>query len=70
MSTTPIKPELDRNLQVLLPAQATQRRELPSEFYELTAEELKREQQRRSESLEREQTLRTKAQRERYIVSE
>lgn len=62
--TTPIKPELDRNLQVLMPAQVKQRKELPPEFYQLTTEEIKREQRLKTELAERELTLRTKAQRE------
>ena len=40
----PITLELDRNLQVLLPSQASSRNELPPEFYHLSPEELKREQ--------------------------
>ena len=48
-----------------MPAQVVQRKELPPEFYTLTPEEIKREQRLRSELLERELTLRTKAQRER-----
>lgn len=39
--------ELDRNLQVLLPTQASKRTELPPNFYSLTPEEIKREQQLR-----------------------
>lgn len=57
--------ELDRNLQVLLPTQAKERTELPPNFYNLTPEEIKREQQLRSEAVERVQMLRTKAMRER-----
>ncbi len=68
--TTPIRPELDRNLQVLMPAQVSKRRELPPDFYELTGEELKREQKMRSEKVEKELTLRTKAQRDRDEMRE
>lgn len=39
--------EIDRNLQVLSPAQAAQRIELPPDFYALTPEELKKEKQMR-----------------------
>lgn len=39
--------ELDRNLQVLLPTQAGKRTELPSGFFNVTPEEMKREQQQR-----------------------
>ena len=35
---------LDRNMQVLLPNEAAERSELPSAFYILSAEEIKREQ--------------------------
>nr|CAD7413734.1 unnamed protein product [Timema cristinae] len=44
-SAEPITLELDHNLQVLLPSQAASRRELPPVFYNLTPEEIKREQQ-------------------------
>lgn len=56
--------ELDRNIQVLLPSQA-KRVELPSDFYHITPEELKREQQLQREALENAQVLKTKAMRER-----
>ncbi|EFN74779.1 UBX domain-containing protein 1 [Camponotus floridanus] len=56
--------ELDRNLQVLMPSQARMKNELPPSFFTITPEELKREQQLRSEAVERNQMLRTKAMRE------
>jgi len=43
----PISLELDRNLQVLMPSQVRERCDLPSDFFRLTPEELKREQQAR-----------------------
>lgn len=43
----PISVELDRNLQVLMPAQANKHQELPRGFFKITPEELKREQQTR-----------------------
>jgi UBX domain-containing protein 6 len=46
-SAEPISLELDRNLQVLLPSQAAKRTDLPPVFFNITAEELKREQQMR-----------------------
>lgn len=61
----PIPLELDRNLQVLLPMQANKRTELPSSFFNLTAEDIEKEQQLRTEAIERGQMLRTKAMRER-----
>ncbi|KAH0945432.1 hypothetical protein HN011_010934 [Eciton burchellii] len=61
----PVPIELDRNLQVLMPSQARIRNELPSSFFTMTLEEIKREQQLRMEAVERNQMLRTKAMRER-----
>lgn len=63
-SAEPISVELDRNLQVLLPSQAAKRTDLPPVFFNITAEELKREQQMRAEVIERSLMLRTKAMRE------
>ncbi|KAG7208751.1 hypothetical protein KM043_014947 [Ampulex compressa] len=60
----PIPIELDRNLQVLLPYQAMMKNQLPSTFFTMTPEEIKREQQIRAEAVERNQMLRTKAMRE------
>ncbi|XP_055919732.1 UBX domain-containing protein 6 [Eupeodes corollae] len=60
----PILLELDRNIQVLLPMQA-KRTELPSDFFRISPEEIKREQQLRSEAIESAQILKTKAMRER-----
>ncbi|CAL8109598.1 unnamed protein product [Orchesella dallaii] len=68
--TTPIRPEIDRNVQVLMPAEVKNKKELPPDFYQLTAEEIRREQQLKTESLERELTLRTKAQREKDELRE
>lgn len=59
----PIPLELDRNLQVLLPSQVRVTG-LPPEFFRVTLEELKREQQMRAEALERSQILMTKTMRE------
>lgn len=46
-TTEPITLELDRNLQVLSPSQAAFRMNLPSDFYAISPEEIKREQQLR-----------------------
>lgn len=70
ISAEPIRPELDRGLQILLPSQASQRVELPPDFFWLTAEEVKREQQQRSEQVERNLMLRTKAMRQRDIEAQ
>lgn len=59
----PIPLVLDRNLQVLLPSQVRVTA-LPPEFFRITLEELKREQQLRAEAIERSQILMTKAMRE------
>ena len=40
----PIKAELDRGLRILLPNQASKRVELPSDFFNMSAEEIKKEQ--------------------------
>lgn len=56
--------EVDRNLKVLLPQAASEKCELPPSFFMPHPEEIKREQQLRSESVERFQMLRTKAMRE------
>lgn len=69
-SAEPIQLELDRNLSVLYPSQAAKRVELPPVFFNITAEELKREQQLRSEGLERSMMLRTKAMREKEEMRE
>ena len=47
ISAEPLKPQLDRNIQVLFPTEASQHTELPPEFFSLSAEELKREMQLR-----------------------
>jgi UBX domain-containing protein 6 len=62
-SAETINLELDRNIQVLLPSQI-KRTTLPPDFYRVTPEEIKREQQMRSEALENAQVLKTKAMRE------
>lgn len=63
-SAEPIQAMLDRGLRVLLPSQARREVNLPPDFFNISAEELKREQQARSEAVERESMLRTKAMRE------
>ncbi|XP_062550943.1 UBX domain-containing protein 6 [Armigeres subalbatus] len=59
----PIHLELDRNIQVLLPSQV-RRTNLPDDFYRISVEEIKREQQRRTQAMEDAQILKTKAMRE------
>uniref|UniRef100_A0A1A7X1W5 UBX domain-containing protein 6 n=1 Tax=Iconisemion striatum TaxID=60296 RepID=A0A1A7X1W5_9TELE len=60
----PVRAQLDRQPIAFRPSPNAQRFELPSEFYNLTAEELKREQQLRSDTIEKNAMLRTKAMRE------
>ncbi|KAF4522279.1 hypothetical protein B566_EDAN011975 [Ephemera danica] len=69
-SAEPITLELDRGLQVLLPSQASRRQQLPQDFFRLSPEEIKREQQLRSEAVERGMMLRTKAMREKEEMRE
>ncbi|KAG4067661.1 hypothetical protein HA402_005433 [Bradysia odoriphaga] len=56
--------DLDRNIQVLLPSQA-RKSDLPLDFFRISPEEIKREQQLRTEAMESAQILKTKAMRER-----
>ncbi|XP_076880613.1 UBX domain-containing protein 6 [Brachyhypopomus gauderio] len=60
----PVRARLDRQPQAFRPSQHASRFELPPDFYNLTAEELKREQQHKSDLVERNSMLRTKAMRE------
>ncbi|KAM9329540.1 UBX domain-containing protein 6 [Gastrophryne carolinensis] len=61
----PIRATLERLPRVFAPSPEASRFDLPDDFYNLTLEEIKREQQLRKEKLERESALRTKAMRER-----
>ncbi|XP_068449069.1 UBX domain-containing protein 6 [Clinocottus analis] len=60
----PVRAQLDRQPQAFRSSPNGQRFELPPEFYNLSAEELKKEQQQRSELLEKNSMLRTKVMRE------
>ncbi|XP_037530752.1 UBX domain-containing protein 6 [Nematolebias whitei] len=60
----PVRAQLDRQAQAVRPSPNAQRFELPPEFYKLTAEELKREQQLRTTLVAKNAMLRTKAMRE------
>eukprot|EP00092_Neocalanus_flemingeri_P028049 GFUD01030452.1.p1 GENE.GFUD01030452.1~~GFUD01030452.1.p1 ORF type:complete len:442 (+),score=157.19 GFUD01030452.1:613-1938(+) len=59
----PVSAELDRGL-IVIPPQQKMQRELPSDFFSISKEELKAEQTNKKEMLERESMLRTKAMRE------
>nr|XP_006110784.1 UBX domain-containing protein 6 [Pelodiscus sinensis] len=65
VSSEPVKAQLDRQLCVFKPSPQAAQFELPHDFYNLTLEELKREQRLRTEALEKASMLRTKAMRER-----
>ncbi|XP_064845807.1 UBX domain-containing protein 6-like [Oncorhynchus masou masou] len=64
-SGEPVRAQLDRQPQAFRPSPNAMRFELPPEFYNLTAEELKREQQQKNEVVDKNTMLRTKAMRER-----
>lgn len=70
VSCEPLKPQLDRGLSVLLPAEAATHTDLPPGFFNLTADELRKEQQLKTEQVERDSMLMTKAMRERAEARE
>ena len=47
MQAEPILPQLDRGLRVLRPAEVSESIHLPGEFFNLSADEIKREQSSR-----------------------
>ena len=70
LTAEPIKPELDRNVKVFYPSAKANHIEVPNEFYNITPEELKKEQQRRADAAEKLGMLRTKEMREREQMRE
>lgn len=64
LGAEPVRAKLDRQLQIFKPSPQAASFELPDDFYSLTAEEIKREQQMRTEAIEKSMMLRTKAMRE------
>ncbi|NXE25378.1 UBXN6 protein, partial [Ardeotis kori] len=64
LSSEPVRAQLDRQLSVFKPSPEAARFELPSDFYNLTAEDIKREQRLRTEAVEKASMLRTRAMRE------
>ncbi|NWU92202.1 UBXN6 protein, partial [Upupa epops] len=64
LSSEPVRAQLDRQLCVFKPSPTASRFELPDDFYNLTAEEIKREQRLRTEAVEKASMLRTRAMRE------
>lgn len=61
----PIKPKLDRATKVFYPSNSAAKFSIPQEFYSISPQELKKEQQRKQEAVESLGMLRTKAMRER-----
>ncbi len=70
VNAEPIRPELDRNIRVFHPSARATQIEVPPEFYNITPEELKREQQRKAEAADKLGMLRTKEMREREQMRE
>jgi len=70
LSAEPILPVLDRNLKVLKPADLVENVNLPKDFFNLTLDEVKKEQETRSETVEMMTQLRTKAMREKDEIRE
>lgn len=66
----PIKSELDRGTRVLQLSAILEKIELPPVFYNLTKDDIKREQQLKSEAVEQSMVLKTKAMREREAERE
>ncbi|XP_065508443.1 UBX domain-containing protein 6 isoform X2 [Caloenas nicobarica] len=64
LSSQPVRAQLDRQLCVFKPSLEAARFELPNDFYNLTVEEIKREQRLRTEAVEKASMLRTRAMRE------
>ncbi|KAL9824095.1 UBX domain-containing protein 6 isoform 2-T2 [Geothlypis trichas] len=64
LSSEPVRAQLHRQLAVFHPSPAAARFELPHDFFNLTAEELRREQRLRTEAVEKASMLRTRAMRE------
>jgi len=66
----PIRPELDRRVRVFHPSPNAAKMPVPDEFFRISAEELRREQQAKKEAVEQLGMLRTREMRERDRVKE
>ncbi|NWS13156.1 UBXN6 protein, partial [Pachyramphus minor] len=64
LSSEPLRVRLDRQLRVFQPSPEAARFELPDDFYNLSADEIRREQRLRTEAVEKASMLRTRAMRE------
>lgn len=65
-----IQPELDRDVRVFRASPDADRIAVPDEFYRLSVDEIKKEQQIRAEAVEKFGMLRTKQMRERDRIRE
>lgn len=65
ISAEPILPQLDRSIRVLKPAASSMKINLPDDFFVLSTEEIKREQEEKTNKVELLTQLRTKEMRER-----
>nr|KAG5702260.1 hypothetical protein BaRGS_030615 [Batillaria attramentaria] len=70
LAAEPIRPQLHRAMKVFHPSNNASKFEIPDEFYSVSPAELKKEQQRREEAVEKLGMLRTKAMRERDELRE
>ncbi|NWQ61975.1 UBXN6 protein, partial [Neopipo cinnamomea] len=64
LSSEPLRARLDRQLRLFQPSPEAARFELPDDFYNLSADEIRREQRLRTEAVEKASMLRTRAMRE------
>ncbi|NXF83309.1 UBXN6 protein, partial [Sclerurus mexicanus] len=64
LSSEPLRARLDRQLRLFQPSAQAARFELPDDFYNLSADEIRREQRLRTEAVEKASMLRTRAMRE------
>ncbi|NXL97900.1 UBXN6 protein, partial [Tyrannus savana] len=64
LSSEPLRARLDRQPRLFQPSPAAARFELPDDFYNLSADEIRREQRLRTEAVEKASMLRTRAMRE------
>ena len=65
LASEPLKPQLDRAMKLYYPSTTAANFSIPNEFYNVSPEELKKEQKRKQEAVETLGMLRTKAMRER-----
>jgi len=66
----PIRPELDRSVRIFHPSPDAMKMPVPDEFFRVSADELRREQQAKKEAVEQLGMLRTREMRERDRIKE